>query len=74
MIELAIIAGVGMGTFLLWHKVHTANQPQLPIYRGAPAWPTMNPVPVPDVGLPYGVQQAPTYYGVSDALLEPFLK
>ena len=73
MIKVLIIAGMGLGALYLWRK-HQSSQNQASIYYGAPAWPLMAPLIVPQIGLPPGVQQAPTYYGVNAALLEPFLK
>lgn len=74
--EWVFLAAIGAGAFYIWHRVHTADQrkSQLPIYYGAPAWPTMGPQIVPDIGLPPGIEQAATYYGVSSTLLEGFLK
>lgn len=80
MMGIFLIAGATAGALWLWKRTENSQPKQIQLYYngqpyyGAPAWPTMNPVPVPEAGLPYGTQQAATYYGVDSTLLEPFLK
>lgn len=74
MIKIAIILGVGIGAFLLWHYRRQQQIAQQPIYLGAPAWPTMPPIPVNDISLPGDLQQADTSYGVPQSWLEAFTK
>lgn len=75
MTETIIIVGIGGVALFLWwrqHQIDIANAN--PPYLGAPAWPTMPPLMVPDVALPITTEQAATYYGVSATTLEQSMK
>lgn len=75
MTEVVILGAMGLGALYLFHVINARQQAaKLPPYLGAPAWPTMSPIVVPEVGLPPGLDQETTYFGVSSTSLEPFLK
>lgn len=71
-----IVLGLATGAALLyWHHYNSNKIPPGYVpYYGAPVWPAMTPQIIPQVGLPPGVVQAATYYGVSSSLLETYTK
>lgn len=66
MIYLIALLGTGGLALYFWHK---EQQSRANVYLGAPAWPAMLPQVVPQIGLPPGLEQAPTYYGIQESLL-----
>lgn len=76
MIPIIALGATGLLALTLWHHYHNANAipPGYTPYYGAPVWPAMTPQVVPEVGLPTGLEQAATYYGVSSSLLEQYTK